>query len=474
MKTEAKVGLFVFIGLVALFLLSTQVNSFVTFGKKGYPLYATVTTVLGLDKNAKVKMNGIDVGYIEDMTLDGRHAKIKMFIYEGAQIPEDCIVELAQDSMLGSKFVNLTPGQSEKIATAGTTINNERLNSSFDQTSTSINAAALELKAFIAELRGTLDPKARADLQAAIANFKVMAANLAMAGSKFGAMSDRFSTTAGTVNERLPAIMAQIDSLSKEFDTTGKTINHKLPTIMDKFSNLEDNLTILVAENRKPLGSAITSIDDFFKAGQPAMGKVDNFFTDGTQTVKKINKYIDKLTQSELQLGLGTMYMAKDGYSQSNLNLAYLPNPTRYYMIGVTSKDDYSKLDGNGQVILPQKHQKSQTLVSAQFGKRFGDTVVRGGLIEGTGGVGVDHFSFNDKLKTSLEVFDFGAKNDVRTTKPHARAQVRYQMLKHFDLYGGIDHFADSKTTNAYVGAGISFVDDDLKYLLGGAGSFMR
>jgi phospholipid/cholesterol/gamma-HCH transport system substrate-binding protein len=173
------------------------------------------------------------------------------------------------------------------------------------------------------------------------------------------------------------------------------------------------------------------------------------------------------MTNSELQMELASHYLAKDGYAMTKLDVNYLPNPTRYYMLGLTSRDDYSRMSSTGQAILPQKHESGKSYLSAQIGKRYDNTLVRGGIIESTGGLGVDQYALHDKLKGSLEVYDFGAKNDVRTTKPHARAEVRYQMLKHLNIYGGVDGFLDSKTTNAYVGAGVSFIDDDLKYLLG-------
>jgi phospholipid/cholesterol/gamma-HCH transport system substrate-binding protein len=155
MKIEAKVGLFVFLGLLAFFLLSTQVNSFGGMGKKGYTVSATMDTVLGLDKNAKVKMNGIDIGYVQDMTLAGRDVKVLMFIFEEVQIPIDSTIVMAQDSMLGSRFINLIAGVEDKMLISGGNLTKEKHLSSLDETSTSINDAALELKGFIKELRET-------------------------------------------------------------------------------------------------------------------------------------------------------------------------------------------------------------------------------------------------------------------------------------------------------------------------------
>ena len=97
-------------------------------------------------------------------------------------------------------------------------------------------------------------------------------------------------------------------------------------------------------------------------------------------------------------------------------------------------------------------------------------------MIESTGGVGVDYFMMNDKLKASFEIFDFNAKNDVRSDSAHAKVSLRYTMLKHLDLYAGYDNFLNNESKNFMLGFGIHFIDDDLKNLLGTAnvGSFIR
>ena len=100
--------------------------------------------------------------------------------------------------------------------------------------------------------------------------------------------------------------------------------------------------------------------------------------------------------------------------------------------------------------------------------------MVRGGIIESTGGVGVDYFAAKDKLKMSAEVYDFSAQNDVRGNKAHAKVSARYRLLKHVDLIAGYDNFLSKKAANVFGGVGISFVDDDLKYVVGGASSFVK
>jgi phospholipid/cholesterol/gamma-HCH transport system substrate-binding protein len=100
--------------------------------------------------------------------------------------------------------------------------------------------------------------------------------------------------------------------------------------------------------------------------------------------------------------------------------------------------------------------------------------MVRGGIIESTGGVGIDYFAKNDKIKASFDAYDFSAQNDVRGDKAHLKASVRYRLLKHVDLVAGYDNFLNKKAANVFGGVGVTFVDDDLKYMVGGASSFLK
>ena len=62
MNLEAKIGLFVIMGLAALLALSTQVTSLGKWGQKGYPLQAYVDDASGLEKHSHILMNGVAIG----------------------------------------------------------------------------------------------------------------------------------------------------------------------------------------------------------------------------------------------------------------------------------------------------------------------------------------------------------------------------------------------------------------------------
>lgn len=459
MKLEAKIGLFVVMALAALLFLSTQVTSLGKWGKEGYSVFAYIEDASGIEKHTHVLMNGVTIGDVEEIQIEGKRVKLGLMIDQEFKIPDDSSVIVAQESLLGSKVINIVVGDSGTFLANGGTLAQSKRYASFDQTSDSVNAAAKELELLLKDFRSTLDEEHRQAIQELIIAFRNVGVNLDGvivenrddlhdAITNFKTMSAGFGQSADTINKDLPAIMARINSLTARLDNISGSMEHKLPEAVDKFVKIEDNVSDILAENRSSLKTALESAGSFFKSGEEAFGKVDSM--------------LSNLTTSELQVAMHTDYMMRDQYGKVYLGVTYLPNPETYYMFDLVSTDDYTNS-------VPVKHQKGETYYSLQYGKRFDNTLLRFGAIESTGGIGVDYFMNHDKLKFSAEAFDFNAVNDFRSQRAHLKAQVRYQMLKHLELYGGWDNFLNPQSQNIFLGLGMRFIDNDLKYTLGAA-----
>ena len=251
--------------------------------------------------------------------------------------------------------------------------------------------------------------------------------------------------------------MARISEITEYLSNVSATLDAKIPTAMDRFSRLGDNLNKTIENNNSSLNKALTS--------------VDSFFTEGTETMDKIDKYLDAAIRSELHLEMRSDEVYDDGgYSKSHLNLTLKPDPTRFYMIGLTSKPFFEANSKFARGYAGNKlHESGDFLFSAQYGKRYDDLLFRIGIIENQGGFGVDYFALNDTLKLSMEVNDFNAVNDIRGTNPNLTTTIRYQFFKHINTYIAGNNLLNSSANSVSVGVGVSFVDNDLKNLLGTA-----
>jgi len=459
MSLEAKVGAFVSSTLLLMFMLSTQVNDLGNFSEEGMGVNAYIKDASGLEKKSKVKMNGVEVGYIDDISLEGQRVKLHFFIQEGTQIPLDSSVIVTQDNVLGSKLINISSGKVQSYLSEGDTLSKIERLSSFDNTSESVNKAAEEVRLFMLELRETFDAKSRKDLQTALKEFSEVGRSLreviAENRKNMYETFDNFNTMGQNINQKLPTILERIDSMTARFDRVGGTLDEKLPVALDKFISLEDQLSGVLDENGKPLSQTLASADKFFESGEKTFSKVDTL--------------LSTFTKSELQFGVNAHYMLSDEYIKTYADINYLPNPSTYYMASVIITDDYAQRDGSGDFVEPQTHDKSTYLFSAQYAKRYDDLLLRAGLIESTAGFGVDYFMYNDAVRMRLESFDWNAQNDLRDDKAHMKFELRYRFLKHAEVYAGWDNFINTKADNIYLGFGASFTEENMKYLLGSA-----
>ena len=74
-----------------------------------YEVTATFADVLDLVPRSAVRVNDVTVGSVDEITLDGWQARVRMTLDSGVRLPANVTAELRQSSLLGEKFVSLAP-----------------------------------------------------------------------------------------------------------------------------------------------------------------------------------------------------------------------------------------------------------------------------------------------------------------------------------------------------------------------------
>lgn len=116
---ETAIGALVIVAAVGFLAFS---YSAADIGKvTGYTVVARFDRVDGLKSGADVRMSGIRVGQISELRLeaDTYFAVVEMEIDEAVQLPDDSSAEIVSESLLGGRFMALTPGASEKYLKSG-------------------------------------------------------------------------------------------------------------------------------------------------------------------------------------------------------------------------------------------------------------------------------------------------------------------------------------------------------------------
>lgn len=93
-------------------------------GGSGYPLYATFDNISGLAVGSDVRVAGVKVGSVTSETIDPKtyQAHVALSVQNDIQLPKDTAAEITSESLLGGKYVALSPGGEEHMLQPGQTI----------------------------------------------------------------------------------------------------------------------------------------------------------------------------------------------------------------------------------------------------------------------------------------------------------------------------------------------------------------
>jgi len=447
MSVEAKVGFFVVLGIAMLFLLTTQVSEFKNMSKDGYRIQVFVDDSTGLEVNSKVKMNGINIGWLESFSFSDDFIILNIFIEQDYQIPIDSEVQLVKESLLGSSIIAITRGSSNQFLVNNSFLKKYKKYASFENTSDSFYQTSEEFRKLAEEIRESLNKQTRDKLGEAILNLSIILKDIKeMVRENRQGVNNSVGNVEVTT-ARFPEILESLERTLEKYRNVGTTLDNQLPEVLSSIQILVEELNGTVAENKVPLNKSLKSFN--------------SFFTKGEESIERLDKIIMSLTESEVQFSMRVEGNLMDKTFSSYANISYLPNPNTYYLFSIISAPDFSQ-SSDGQNL----HEKGTELFSVQYGKRYKNWLFRAGIIESRGGIGFDYFAQKDKLKLSLEAFDFNSVNDVRNKYANVKFSARYRLYNHLDLFvGGTNLINDD--VGIFFGLGFYFIDNDLKIFAG-------
>lgn len=125
-SVELGTGLFVLLGMAALFFLTTQTTGSDNFtGSDVYTVTARFDNVGSLKNRAPVAMSGVTIGRVTDVRFDAEmlDAEVTFAIdsrYD--QIPDDSDASILTSGLLGSQYIGLQAGGSDLFLEEGSEI----------------------------------------------------------------------------------------------------------------------------------------------------------------------------------------------------------------------------------------------------------------------------------------------------------------------------------------------------------------
>ncbi len=116
-KVEIIVGLFIFLGLIAISYLAIMLGEVNILGGNQYNVVARFTSASGLREGAYIEAGGVRIGNVDSIDFEPEDyvAVVTLSIDNSVPIHEDAIASIRTAGIIGDKFVKITPGGGEYL-----------------------------------------------------------------------------------------------------------------------------------------------------------------------------------------------------------------------------------------------------------------------------------------------------------------------------------------------------------------------
>jgi phospholipid/cholesterol/gamma-HCH transport system substrate-binding protein len=490
-STEAKVGIFVLMGIAILAYMTIRLGKFELGGPEGYQTWAVFDQATGLKKNAPVEMAGIQIGQVSDILLDNGKARVVMRVSQKVPLAADATAYIRTRGVLGDKYVAVEPGSpgAPKIKD-GERLANAKVPTDLDQVMARIGEVADNIKDITAALKVSIgSPESTQNIRESLANLRQLTAalNKAVTGNedrlnRIMANVDRFtgdlSQLSGENKKALTETISNFRLASAQMQTTVAALD----SVVQKVDKGQGSIGALVNERKTvdDLNAVLASLRDVAQKIEQGKGTIGKLVNDDTTVTKidealtSINDYLARADAWKVYVTYRGDYMFKQASLRSELNVRLQPRADRFFLVGVVddprgrrSESDQTQTITRGGVTTVEHrntvtYNRDDITWNLQFGKRFYDLTLRAGIFSSTGGLAADYYLFNDALKLTMEAYRF--RTDAR---PNLRFAADYSFWRYFFVTAGVDDIlSQDGDTTFFLGGGILFIDDDLKFLL--------
>ncbi|MBQ7477089.1 MAG: MCE family protein [Selenomonadaceae bacterium] len=391
MSAAAKVGAFTIGGLMMLSTAIFTLGNFNFDSENDMVLFANFKQVLGLSPQADVKLNGISVGKVEDLTAASGGVTVVMRVNAESKIPTDSKVTITSVGIMGERFINIIPGTStgDYVKDGDFLLGVEEvgMNAMFE----SLNKVMGKVEDLLGSVQSIVGDE---NFQKSVV---VMSDNIKEASGHINGMTEIMERTAANNEENINNIVAQLDGVLSGMNRSMATAEHMMQNI-DKFAGdpqtVEDLRATLknISDTTKNVASMTESMNGIVsdpKVAEDMKATITNarsLTARADKILGKVEGIADGASKVEVTPSVDVMYSGGESQWKTNFNVDVA--------VGETSLDIGAESIGDG------------TKLNAQVGKKFGtDFGARAGIIAGKPGIGLDAYA-GDKWKFTAEAYD--------------------------------------------------------------------
>lgn len=480
MSQAVKVGIFAIVVLVVLGALILQIEDVRLFGGPESTLFAAFDSVAGLDDKSAVRIAGVRIGRVDGIGLEDRRAVVRMVLEEDLPLTEGTVARIANMGLLGDKYVILEPGPSEAPPLAEEAVIPGYTPPTFDEALSKFN----EVGESLADVGG------EGDLNRLIENLAAVAEEIRSLvetnRDQVSATIDNVESFSGTLARELPRLTGQVEGVLARMDQTLGQLDGTLGESRPDLQAAAGNLRSLTEEARTSVDN-LNDVTGRLSRGEGTLGKLltsEEAHEELVGTLQSVESGVETLSGTlggiqkiQLRLGLEGDYLEAVEESRSAFTLDVDPQSGRFYRVGIVNtpfgseetrlrRTTVTRPDGTTETTVTETFEREDEFeISALFGFPVLDEGrFWAGIIESAGGVQVEYPLLDRRAWLSLEAFDFDREGDL---EPHLRLTGRYRLTDMLYLRAGYDDFLEGSRDSLFLGGGLTWRDDDLKYLLG-------
>jgi len=511
---EAKVGVFVIAVFVMLGYMTTKVSDFSFYKSSGYVVTYEIPSASGITKDASVKFRGITVGKVEDIILSNGKVNVKLRIEPKYRIPDNVQLVVRSSGFLGEKYVELqaTKEPSQGYLADGEVLKDYKSGTDIDELTSKLGDIAGDVKAITSALREVIaTTEGKNSMKATLKNvrdttemMKEMIKNNQQRVNNIVASVERLSNTlekmAVSNEKNINNLIKNLEVFSAELRTQTPVIAKKINRIADRVNNITGDVDEVMSNSKQDLKETISSmryvtsklektvdnvneITDKINKGSGTIGTLinDNKTAENVkETISGLKKMVTQYDKFQLNLEFAGEKMVDTGETKGYFKLKIEPSDEKYYLLGLASSqqgtttttvtshtfDNPPNNVGHDYTETEVSREENSLTFIAQYAHKmfYDDLYLRLGLMESEFGIGADYSFLNDNVTLYVDAYDF---NDNSLRDPHLKTKLRYRLGKNFFVDAGYDDFLNEDTSSFFVGGGVRFNENDLKYLLG-------
>jgi phospholipid/cholesterol/gamma-HCH transport system substrate-binding protein len=118
-KVETAVGLFMLLGIACMVWLSVRLGNVDIGGGNRMPVTAVFTSVQGLKVGAGVEIAGVGIGTIKSIEIRDYMGVVVMEVRKDIPLQEDAIASIKTRGLIGDKYIDISPGASDRLIEPG-------------------------------------------------------------------------------------------------------------------------------------------------------------------------------------------------------------------------------------------------------------------------------------------------------------------------------------------------------------------